>query len=204
MSDSSQQERGEDMSTSRCPVCSVKVKESNLRSHMKKVHPDHEAPARTPSRRGSRRPAYALFAVAMLVIASLLAYGLLSGLSAPKISVSPLTYDFGTISQDEVSTTAYIENEGDSGLVITGISTSCGCTSAVLIVRGRPSPVFGMHDNPQGWSETIEPGETAVLEVTYDASLHPDNGPVLRIVYIRSNDPSAPEVEIELRANVVP
>jgi hypothetical protein len=188
----------------RCPVCSVKVKEGNLRSHMKRVHPDHDAPKRAPTERGSRRPAYALFAVVILVIASLLAYGLLSGLPAPKISVSPLTYQFGTISQNEVSTTAYIENEGDSDLVISGISTSCGCTSAVLTVRGRESPVFGMHDNPQGWSETISPGETATLEVTYDASLHPDVGPVLRIVYIRSNDPSDPEVEIELRATVVP
>jgi hypothetical protein len=61
-----------------------------------------------------------------------------------------------------------------------------------------------MHNNPSGWSETLLPGQTALLDITYDATLHPDDGPVLRIVYIRSNDPARPEVEVELTANVIP
>ncbi len=61
-----------------------------------------------------------------------------------------------------------------------------------------------MHDNPIGWSETLLPNQAALLDITYDAAQHPDNGPVQRIVYLRSNDPARPEVEIELRANVIP
>ncbi|MFQ6106211.1 MAG: DUF1573 domain-containing protein [Thermoplasmata archaeon] len=195
-----------------CPVCKVKVKAENLPNHLKRVHPGSEVRVNPSKRdgghssggRGNRRVGYAILAITILVLVSVFAYSFMSSLGSPEISVSPLSFNFGDISQREVSTTVQIWNTGDSNLVITGISTSCGCTSAVLTVRGRSSPTFGMHNNPQGWSETLLPGESGILKITYDATLHPDNGPVHRIVYINSNDPRQPEVEIDLRANVIP
>jgi len=195
-----------------CPVCGVKVKAENLPDHMKKVHPGSDVRVKPVGRKrrnssregGSRKVVYAVSVVIILVMGSLLVYSMISSPGTPEISVSPLSYSFGDISQREVSTTVEVRNTGDSDLVMTGISTSCGCTSAVLTVGGRRSPTFGMHNNPSGWSETLLPGQTALLDITYDATLHPDDGPVLRIVYIRSNDPARPEVEVELTANVIP
>jgi hypothetical protein len=199
------------MSLERCPICKVKVKAENLPRHVRRVHPVSKVQVpsgkrmrgRFPRGTGGRRVVYAVVAVVILVAGSLLAYSMTSG-GSPEISVSPPNYDFGSITQREVSTTVQVRNDGDSDLVIEGISTSCGCTSAVLRVGGRSSPTFGMHDNPSGWSETLLPNQAALLDITYDATLHPDNGPVLRIVYIKSNDPARPEVEVELTANVVP
>jgi hypothetical protein len=156
------------------------------------------------SRASTKNVVFGTLIALFLIIGSLLAFTLTGNQGAPTISISPLIYSFGDISQQEVQTTVEIQNDGESDLVVSGISTSCGCTSAVLRVGGRVSPTFGMHNNPSGWSETLLPGQTALLDITYDATLHPDDGPVLRIVYIRSNDPNTPEAEIELRANVIP
>jgi len=201
------------MSLERCPVCGAKVKAENLPRHAKRVHPGvdfKDRRGRTGEREtlkarvSTKKAVYGTLIALILIIGSVFALGLLGSQEAPVISVSPLSHNFGDISQREVSTTVEIQNDGDTNLVITGISTSCGCTSAVLRVGGRTSPTFGMHDNPSGWSETLLPGQRALLDITYDATLHPDNGPVLRIVYIGSNDPVRPEVEVEFRANVMP
>lgn len=179
---------------------------------MKKVHPDSDSDSLTmtgerrtrDSRASTKSVVFGTLIALFLIVGSLLAFTLTNSQGAPAISISPLSYSFGDISQREVQTTVEIQNDGESDLVITGISTSCGCTSAILRVGGRVSPTFGMHNNPSGWSETLLPGQRALLDVTYDATLHPDDGPVLRIVYIRSNDPLTPEAEIELSANVIP
>ena len=201
------------MSLETCPICSVKVKAENLPNHMRKVHPGSDVQLRTRERggreshrgRGNRKTVYVVLAILILVIVSILAYSTLSNPGTPEISVSPASHDFGDIPQQPVSKTVEIQNVGDSDLVITWISTSCGCTSAILRVGGRSSGPFGMHDNPPwGWSETLLPGQIGYLDITYDASEHPDDGPVQRIVYVKSNDPARPEVEIEIRANVIP
>ncbi|MFQ5909531.1 MAG: DUF1573 domain-containing protein [Thermoplasmata archaeon] len=180
---------------------------------MRKVHPGSDVQLRTRERggresqrgRGGRKAVYAVLAILILVIVSILAYSILSNPGTPEISVSPPGHDFGDMPQRVVSKTVEVQNVGDSNLVITWISTSCGCTSATLRVGGRTSGPFGMHDNPPwGWSETLLPGQIGYLTITYDATEHPDSGEIQRIVYIRSNDPARPEVEIEVIANVIP
>ncbi|MFQ6127549.1 MAG: DUF1573 domain-containing protein [Thermoplasmata archaeon] len=198
-----------------CPLCSVKVKPENLPNHIRKVHPGAnveeisrergQRKSRERETKSSRKVLYTVLIVFILVVGALFVYTSISSPGSPEISLNPISYNFGDIPQDEVSTTIQVTNIGDSDLIITGISTSCGCTSAVLRVGGRTSGPFGMHDNPPwGWSETLLPGQLAFLDITYDAGLHPDTDQVLRVVYIRSNDPARPEVEIELRANVIP
>ncbi|MCL6642397.1 MAG: DUF1573 domain-containing protein [Candidatus Bipolaricaulota bacterium] len=115
--------------------------------------------------------------------------------SPPKIEVSSAAYDFGTIAGTaQVETTVSIHNAGESPLEILSVTTSCGCTKAQLT------------------DEKIEPGQTTTLKIIFDASSHigerkaPLTEPeaVTHVVYLRTNDPARPEVEIEIRAMVMP
>jgi len=53
---------------------------------------------------------------------------------------------------------------------------------------------------------TIGPGESGSLQVTFDSGAHgPEElGPVLKQVFIASNDPDSPEVEFRLIADILP
>jgi len=113
---------------------------------------------------------------------------------SPKISVKEKRFDFGKISMAKGLTKHEFEitNDGDSDLVLSNIKTSCMCTSAILKANGKNSPKFGMHKNPLSWSEKIKPGETAILDVTYDPNAHgPDaTGPITRTISMLTNDKS--------------
>jgi hypothetical protein len=108
------------------------------------------------------------------------------GVSQPRIQVVPSSYDFGEI-RGLVNHTFLVKNMGDGMLEISHVSTSCACTWADI------------------HSRNIEPGGSTTLTVTYDPNFHepPDSGNIFRVVYIKSNDPEQPEVEIEIRAEVV-
>lgn len=111
----------------------------------------------------------------------------------PVLTLEPATVDLGSvpIATGAVTTTFTVRNVGQSELVITGLETTCGCTSAVLETSRGSSPVFGMHDNPSGWSETLAAGEEASLIATFDTQFHgPDaTGEFQRTITIFSNDP---------------
>ena len=104
----------------------------------------------------------------------------------PKIELIPDSYDFGDVPYEKIEHTFLVRNAGAAPLEIRGVSTSCGCTKAAVE------------------SETIMPGETTNLLVTFDPNIMGDNetGELLRVIYIKSNDPEQPEVEVEIRANV--
>ncbi|RJR31495.1 DUF1573 domain-containing protein [Candidatus Parcubacteria bacterium] len=110
----------------------------------------------------------------------------------PKLVLTETDYDFGTISMANglARHEFKIKNEGNADLKLSNISTSCMCTTAVLIQNGKKSPTFGMHNNPTIWSEKIKPGEEAVLEVIFDPLAHgPDaTGPVSRAITMYSNE----------------
>lgn len=111
---------------------------------------------------------------------------------APRIQLIPESYDFGQVTQAKgtVSAPLSVKNEGKSDLIINNIVSSCGCTTAVLIVDGIESPVFGMHSNYPGWSQKLLPGQTAELRVMYDPNVHRElRGVVTRTLTIHSNDP---------------
>jgi hypothetical protein len=113
----------------------------------------------------------------------------------PKLKISETNYDFGDISMSNglAKHSFEIKNYGDGILEISSISTSCMCTTVILDVNGKKSPKFGMPghgSNPMFWSEKINPGETAILEATFDPLAHgPDaTGPITREIIITSND----------------
>ena len=83
--------------------------------------------------------------------------------------VGEATHDFKTIKEaDGAATHTFtIKNEGKAPLVITKVTTSCGCTT------------------PEYPKEPIAPGKTGELKVTYDTANRP--GPFTRTIQVLSN-----------------
>jgi len=124
-----------------------------------------------------------LLAIIVVAAVSLAACG--GGSSPPRIVVDPTSQDLGEVPQKPLELTYTVRNEGGSPLRIGKVSTSCGCTTATVE------------------RDTIPPGESTELRVVFDPVEHNLYGKLLRIVYLRSNDPTNPEVEAEFRVTVV-
>ena len=103
--------------------------------------------------------------------------------------IEQTSIDLGQVINGEVrSMEIPLRNTGSSELVIESVTTSCGCTTAEV------SPI------------TIQPGESAMLLVQFDSGAHgpESNGPVMRQVFIASNDSDEPEMEFRFTAEVIP
>ena len=107
----------------------------------------------------------------------------------PDILLEEEQLDLGPVQNGEVrSFEVGVVNQGSRDLVIEAVSTSCGCTSAQVVPM------------------TLGPGKSGVLQVTFDAGAHgpEEHGPVMRQVFIASNDPDQPELEFRLTADILP
>ena len=64
----------------------------------------------------------------------------------PVVAVEPLKIDLGTVAMSSgvAERTFAVKNTGDGSLRVTGLQTSCMCTSAQLEVGSEKSAVFGM------------------------------------------------------------
>ena len=134
-----------------------------------------------------KRSAILTGVIAGLLIAGAVLYAYSAALgNAPRIEVSPIEYDFGTIPYESAEHTFNVKNIGGEALEIFRVSTSCGCT------KGEVK------------SKRIAPGESTALVVTFDPNLMAEqiSGKILRKIYLKSNDPENPEVEITITANV--
>ena len=130
--------------------------------------------------------AFAPAILLMLVLA--VATGCTVAAQSPgKIELSATEFDFGTIPNTEsVSQVFQVRNLGGEKLEITGVSTSCGCTTA------------------ETGSRSLPPGEATDLTVTYDPQAHDGaTGEFMRMVYVRSDDPGTPEATLTIRVTVV-
>ncbi len=126
--------------------------------------------------------AVSVFAVNAFLLAGI-AYA--ADAAVPKIEVTPMTYDFGTISDDVKSPATFIiKNVGKADLIIYEVRPTCGCTVANLT------------------SKKIAPGDTARLDAVYDS--HNANGQVHRFINIKSNDPKTQTLSLGLTAVVNP
>lgn len=107
----------------------------------------------------------------------------------PKIEITPKSFDFGNVSFGQVvNYTFKVKNLGNEILEIKKVATSCACATAKTD------------------KEKIEPGQTTELLVTYDTAAmgrgpH-GKGKQERIIYVKSNDPVNPQVEVMIYANV--
>ncbi len=127
-----------------------------------------------------------------------------------ELTISEKQYDFGDIPifGGIVTHRFKLENKSNASIVINDMETSCMCTKVRLIYDGRKSPQFGMKGhgtNPRFWSQKIEPGKTAILEVEYDPLAHgPDAvGFVNRFVLLYTNNPKQKRLKFSITANVV-
>jgi len=104
---------------------------------------------------------------------------------APKISVEPASFDFGNALREKTLEKQFsIRNFGDADLVIAGITTTCGCTAALL-------------DDAH---KVLKPGATGQLRVRLETRQY--RGKVVRSVLVRSNDPKQEVVEVKVEATV--
>ncbi len=105
----------------------------------------------------------------------------------PSISVEATSLDIGdVVNGDIVSRDLIVRNDGEVDLVVDSIITSCTCTKASV--------------DPM----TIAANQSGTLHIEFDSGFHgPDlTGPLIRQVFIKSNDPQQPELQVEFIVNV--
>lgn len=121
----------------------------------------------------------------------------------PKVEVETTSFKMGQVKSETAAEKAIsIKNTGQAPLQITGITSSCDCTSAYLTIDDQKGPKFSMHDKSD-WIGEIGVDKSAQMTITYDPRVHPAKGEVSRAVYFKTNDPDKPEVTIEFTAEVI-
>ncbi len=104
----------------------------------------------------------------------------------PDLRADAYTYNFGFIEQGEHAERVFtLENKGTEDLVISGVETSCSCTQSSLPAGTR-----------------IPPGGKTCLTVGFD-SIGREGGQS-QIVYVHSNDPVSPTVQLRIGGIVKP
>lgn len=118
---------------------------------------------------------------------SVLALGLLFSMAAMSqavITFEKTSHDFGKIEKGGEATYDFkFTNTGDSALIITGVRTTCGCTSPT-------------------WTRTpVEPGQTGIINVKYLTTSRP--GRFNKNVTVNSNSktPENPDGSVPLNIN---
>ena len=101
----------------------------------------------------------------------------------PKLEIIEKLHDFGNATEGDKLTYAFkVKNSGTGPLLIDRVTTSCGCTAAVLK------------------NKEVLPGGEGQIEVTFDTNRR--GGDNHKTITVFSNDPSNPRAELEIRANV--
>ncbi len=196
----------------------------NLEQHLRRVHPkdghnvgrilddgdrsriNASKTARRSTRfsTGARR---ALISGSIVVVVLAAAYFVMASRPRPQIQTDHSYYDLGIVPQIKTSHTFSFTNGGGGDLSVKRIWTSCGCTTAKLVLNGIESPEFGMpgHGGYSGpWEAKLRPGETADLIVYYDAPIMSDIFVGERYVYIDTDDPAQPEFQFTIAVQEVP
>jgi len=103
--------------------------------------------------------------------------------AAQVISVDPLSFDFGSMKQQEQKTVyVTVTNEGAAELQILDVKADCGCTVPTLA------------------KENLAPGESTQIEIQFNSKKF--HGPVIKAVNITSNDPINGTVDVVIKADV--
>ncbi len=106
-----------------------------------------------------------------------------AGAGTPKIKFKETAWNFGKIKQGDVATHEFVfANEGDDTLTIEKVSTTCGCTAALVSDRSIP------------------PGKSGKIEVKFDSRGY--GGQITKVVTVQSNDPKDPQRPLEIKAEI--
>jgi hypothetical protein len=108
-------------------------------------------------------------------------------LALPDLVATNFNWDFGSIPPNApVEKVFTVKNVGTKELDISNVTSSCGCTAALIS------------------DKKLAPGAEGQLRVTYDPRVNKDAGkPITRYVDILSNDPAAKQVRFTITANVL-
>lgn len=102
----------------------------------------------------------------------------------PNIEFEQRVYDFGEIDQGEQIVHLFkFKNAGDTLLEIKRVSTSCGCTAA-LVSKKR-----------------IPPGDSGEIKATFNSKGYA--GQISKWIYVHSNDPDEPKIKLNLKGRVI-
>jgi rhodanese-related sulfurtransferase len=112
-----------------------------------------------------------------------LATGATSEVRGPGLEVSPEIHDFGEIEKENgiVSTQFTVKNSSGSEILITEITTSCGCTTAEIDAT------------------LIQPGVTQILTVHFDPNFHKEpEGKFSRTVFLQTSNSQEVQAKISV------
>ena len=123
------------------------------------------------------------------------------------LSIDREEAELGTMAVDDVRSADFtLTNTGNASVEISQVGTSCMCTFAEISLPEGKSPRFNMemHNPPEAssWKGVLQPGQTAVVIVTYEPALMPVEGSVARNVKFVTNDPQNLKVELGVHATV--
>lgn len=126
-----------------------------------------------------RKGIFVSFAVLPLLFFGFSAFGA----GQPKIKFKETAWDFSKVKQGEVVSHEFVfANEGDATLDIQKVSTSCGCTAALVS------------------ADKVAPGKEGRISVKFDTRGY--GGQVRKIIYVDSNDPQDSHRQLEIAADV--
>lgn len=110
----------------------------------------------------------------------------------------PQEHDLGQVKYGEIPTADFeVRNLGEAAVEITRISTSCGCTTATLV--GSEAAIETQQP------VTLGGGEIRTMRVAFNPAAHDDNtdlGRVKRVIYITTDNPDQPEIQVTIEAEV--
>jgi hypothetical protein len=118
--------------------------------------------------------------------------------NAPKVACAHPNFDFKTVDEGpDIVHEFHCRNRGTGKLVITNVSTSCGCTAAVVKKLGSAK---GSNDTAS-YPVTVMPGAGFVVKATFHTSGRP--GHSTKFITVTNNDPTASGFQLKLDMTVV-
>lgn len=185
-------------------MCRQPVKEENLGRHLRRAHPD--VPRRKYRELGVSRarhpssPGAVWLPVAVILVAAVIGMAVYFAATPPArgyLATDHTYFDMGNVPQGVVDHSFRLRNDGSHSVRIVGVWTSCGCTTAHVEIGSLESPMFGMHGNP-AWQGSVPPGSDVVVFIHYDATYHDDRYVGERSVFVQTDNPSQPEIELRI------
>jgi hypothetical protein len=119
----------------------------------------------------------------LLFISLLFFYGQV--LAAPQLVTPDPAFHFGTIAEgNKLEHVFTFTNQGDETLVIDRVRSTCGCTGTLLSQK------------------EVSPGKSGEVKIRFNSSGM--RGPVIKWIYIYSNDPVTPKARLQINGVVKP
>ncbi len=131
----------------------------------------------------NRFPAPRLGLSFIILFAGVILAAAVPAAAQPRINFKETSWDFGRVKQGELLSHEFIfKNEGDDTLVIQKVTTTCGCTAALLS------------------ADKIPPGKEGRVEIKFDTRGY--GGKVNKLLYVDSNDPTRNRQQLQVGADI--